>query len=44
MRAEPRLAESPDQGLGPLRRRRGPLGRACSTVLGTVLARDGVAA
>jgi secretion/DNA translocation related CpaE-like protein len=44
MRPEPRLVESLDQGLGPLRRRRGPLGRACSRVLGVVLDRDGVAA
>jgi secretion/DNA translocation related CpaE-like protein len=44
MRPEPRLNESLDQGLGPLRRRRGPLGRACSRVLGVVLEPEGVAA
>ena len=43
MRRERRLAEAVDQGLGPLRRRRGPLRRACSRVLGSVLEPDGVA-
>ncbi len=43
MRPERRLAESLDQGLGPLRRRRGPLGRACAKVLATVLDGDGAA-
>jgi len=33
MRAERHLAESVEQGLGPLRHRRGQLGRACSQVL-----------
>ena len=37
MRPERRLAESLDQGLGPLRRRRGPLGRACAQLLAPVL-------
>ena len=44
MRPERHLTESLDQGLGPLRRRRGSLGRACSRVLAVVAERDGAAA
>jgi secretion/DNA translocation related CpaE-like protein len=33
MRDQPRLGEAIDLGLGPVRSPRGPLGRACSTVL-----------
>ena len=44
MRAERHLAESVEQGLGPLRHRRGQLGRACSQVLEVVAERDGAAA
>lgn len=36
MRSERHLAESVEQGLGPLRHRRGQLGRACSQVLSAV--------
>ena len=41
MRSERHLAESVDEGLGPLRHRRGQLGRACSQVLAVVGARQG---